>query len=263
MNSTMLKLFTEHKVISWHEHVWFDDNDMLDFRKCENMVVCYLKGGIDIMVCSLPLIASGSSIQKVKLANNAVYSAMCEFPNIIKGMCFVDPGDGEHAIDEIKRCINDLGMIGVKLYHQYHIDHPLQYKIIETCIELSIPILMHAGKLKYMPEVEPNISDGTHFAAIAKLYPQASIIMAHIGGGGDWQWSLKAISDCENIVIDSSGSVIDCGLIEQSIKYLGANRILFGTDGCISHGIGKILASEISDKDKIIILRGDRYKDFL
>ncbi len=54
--------------------------------------------------------------------------------------------------------------------------------------------------------------------------------MAHITGGGDWDWSLKAIQDYPNVYTDMSGSVIDARVIEKTVAMLGANRVLFGTD---------------------------------
>ncbi len=146
---------------------------------------------------------------------------------------------------------------------QYYICDPIQYPIIDICCELDVPLLVHAGKLKYRPESEPYISDGTHFALISEVYPQASIIMAHIGGGGDWQWSLKAIAKHPNILIDISGSVVDEGIIEESVKYLGADRILFGTDWSWSGCIGKMLGADISTKDKIKILGANDFKKYL
>ena len=175
----------------------------------------------------------------------------------------MNPGYSREAVAEIERCVNELGMIGIKLYNQYFISDPVLHPVIEKCIELGIPILEHAGKQMSLPVDQPFISDGTHFAKVAEKYPEAVIIMAHIGGGGDWQWSLKAIADCPNIYTDISGSVYDEGIIEQTVSYLGAERVLFGTDGSFSQGIGKILAANISEKDKIEILNNTRFSRYL
>lgn len=114
-----------------------------------------------------------------------------------------------------------------------------------------------------LPITQPFISDGIHFAKVAEKYPDAAIIMAHVAGGGDWQWSLKAIADCPNIYTDISGSVYDEGIIEQTVSYLGAERVLFGTDGSFSQGIGKLLAANISEKDKIEILNNTKFSRYL
>jgi len=256
-------LFSHEHVVDWHEHVWLNDRRELDLYNCDSLVRAAETVGINIMVCSQPLFSSRGEPDDTQRSNNAVYQAMCRYPGKIKGMCFVDSCFTEFAIREIKRCVLELGMIGVKLYNQHFINDPVQFPIIELCIDLNIPVLVHAGKLNHRPEAQPNVSDGTHFASIASRYPEVNMIMAHIGGGGDWQWSIKAIAGYKNIVTDISGGIIDNGMIEESVYHLGADRVLFGTDSSVSASVGKILGANITEEEKLTILRGDAYSDFL
>ena len=87
--------------------------------------------------------------------------------------------------------------------------------------------------------------------------------MAHIGGGGDWQWSVKAIADCPNVFADISGSISDRPLMEESLRCLGADRLLFGTDCVWDSSVAKILGADISDEDKKTILAGGAMLRFL
>ncbi len=263
MYSIDLSIFKDNFVANWHEHVWLDYQNKLDTARCAGLIDAAAMFHNNILICSLPILKPDPSPYDFVRGNRAVHEAMLLYPGILRGMCFVNPGYTSEAVTEIKHCIKNLGMTGLKLYNQYLISDPIQDKIIKTCIDLDVPILVHAGKLKYHPEREPYISDGTHFAVAAKKFPEAAIIMAHIGGGGDWQWSLKAIADSPNISIDISGSVIDEGIIEQSLYYLGPDRILFGTDMSWSGCIGKLLAARIARKDKIRILGNNRFKKYL
>ena len=258
-----MKLFKENKVVNWHEHVWDDDDGKFDAQQSDLLVESARRAYMDVLVCSLPVSGGSPDPDVIRRKNNIIAEAVDRHPNIIKGMAFVNPGYSREAVAEIERCVNELGMIGIKLYNQYFISDPVLHPVIEKCIELGIPILEHAGKQMSLPVDQPFISDGTHFAKVAEKYPEAVIIMAHIGGGGDWQWSLKAIADCPNIYTDISGSVYDEGIIEQTVSYLGAERVLFGTDGSFSQGIGKILAANISEKDKIEILNNTRFSRYL
>ncbi len=258
-----MKLFKENKVVNWHEHVWDDDDGKFDAQQSDLLVESARRAYMDVLVCSLPVSGGSPDPDVIRRKNNIIAEAVDRHPNIIKGMAFVNPGYSREAVAEIERCVNELGMIGIKLYNQYFISDPVLHPVIEKCIELDIPILEHAGKQMSLPIDQPFISDGTHFAKVAEKYPEAVIIMAHIGGGGDWQWSLKAIADCPNIYTDISGSVYDEGIIEQTVSYLGAERVLFGTDGSFSQGIGKILAANISEKDKIEILNNTRFSRYL
>ncbi len=107
-------------------------------------------------------------------------------------MCFINPGFTKAALEEIERCKAN-GFVGVKMYHQYRMDDPVQFPIVEKCIELDMPILMHAGKLNFEPESQPRISQGEYFAHVAQRYPEASLIMAHITGGGTGQLKQSAV----------------------------------------------------------------------
>lgn len=261
-----MDLFYSNRVISWHEHVRGNANGELDIAHCDKFVSCCDKAGIDKMLCSVPISDDPfCPPEKFIAANNIVHQAMRRYPDRILGMCFVNPGYGETAISEVKRCVNRLGMKGVKLYHQYFIDDPVLFNLVECCIELDIPILMHAGKVCDEDTIkrQPRLSDGVHFAKIARRYPEANFIMAHIGGGGDWQWQIKAIADTPNVVVDMSGSVHDCPMIEEAVEILGADRILFGTDNGFSSCIGKILGADIPENHKKTILEGTRYLRFI
>jgi predicted TIM-barrel fold metal-dependent hydrolase len=258
-----MKLFKENKVVNWHEHIWDDGSGKLNEELCDCFVEAARKAYMDVVVCSLPVSGGEPDPDTIKRKNDVIAQAMDRHPGFIKGLAFVNPGYSREAVAEIERCVNELGMIGIKLYNQYFISDPVLHPVIEKCIELDIPILEHAGKLRSLPNVQPFLSDGTHFAKLAEKYPDAVIIMAHIGGGGDWQWQLKAIADYPNIYTDISGSVYDEGIIEQTVHYLGAERVLFGTDGSFSQGIGKLLAANIPEKDKIEILNNTKFARYL
>lgn len=261
--SEKMKLFRDNTVINWHEHVGFGEDDGLDRKKLEAMVRMAHLTHMDKLVCSRPILRGDATPEAFSECNDIVYRAMETYPGLIEGMAFVNPGYIKESLEEIDRCVNDLGMIGIKLYNQFLISDPAAYKIIEKCIDLDIPILMHAGKLNFGLETQPKISHDTHFVIAAKRYPEAVFIRAHIGGGGDWQWCLKTIGPYPNIFIDTSGSVCDEGMIEGAVAAFGAERILFGTDLTFSSGIGKLTAARISDKDKIEILNNTRFLKYL
>ena len=254
-------------VISWHEHVYFKAGTKeVDVAQLENHLRVMDAMGIDRIVVSRPLGQYRQCTPEQCFdVNNLVYEAVKLHPDRLSGMAFINPGYHDAAMTELDRCVNDLGFVGVKLYHHYFMDDPVQFALTEKCIDLDIPILIHAGHVTdpETTKMQPRISDGVHMANIAKRYPEATFIMGHIGGGGDWQWSIKAMADTPNVYADMGGSVHDRPLIEESVKYLGANRILFATDGAWESGIAKILGADISDEDKKTILAGGDLRHFL
>jgi len=260
-----MKLLHDNPVVAWHEHVCGDDLYHLEEEMVDNCVEAMDTYGVDKVLTSKPLATYRQCPPELFIeANNRTYDAMKRHPGRLYGEAFVNPGYYRETIKELERCA-DLGFSGVKLYHQYYMDDPAQFPMIEKCIELDLFILMHCAKGTDWEtnHMQPRLSDGSHMAKIAKRYPEATFIMGHIGGGGDWQWAIKAIQDSPNVFADIGGSVHNRPLIEESVKYLGADRMLFATDGPWSSGISKILGADISDEDKKTILAGKRMMHFI
>ena len=101
------------------------------------------------------------------------------------------------------------------------------------------------------------MSDGGHLAELAHRYPEAMLICAHICGGGDWEWTIKALRGAPSVLLDTSGSVTDEGVVEMAARLLGVDRLVFGCDMSMTAGIGKIRGAYLSAQDKQNILGGN------
>src|SRR5262249_28647832 len=152
--------------------------------------------------------------------NRWVAEAAKRFPGRVLGYAYVNPGYTREAVEEIRRLVRDHGFIGVKLYNEYRCTEPVVFPIVELAIELGVPILHHAGHAHYVLEDQPRISDGGHLAELARRYPEAKLICAHICGGGDWEWTIKALRNAPTVFLDTSGSVADDGVMELAVKTL-------------------------------------------
>jgi predicted TIM-barrel fold metal-dependent hydrolase len=206
--------------------------------------------GIDRLCCSIPVTRGMPTMAEVRDCNDGVLKAMRRFPDRIMGYCFVVPGYRESSA-EIDRCL-DRGMIGIKLYNQYKIWDPAVHPVIEKAIEERVPILEHAG-YPTSPEgwkAQPNMSHAGDFVCAARLYPEAMLIEGHIGGGGDWEWAIRQLRQAPSVYLDTSGSVIDEGMVETAARELGVERLLFGTDMTMEGGVGKILGADLSEAQK-------------
>ncbi len=206
--------------------------------------------GIDKLCVSIPVMRGMPTMEQVRVCNDAVLEAMGTYEGRIMGYCYIVPGHAE-SIDEIDRCL-DRGMIGLKLYNQYKIWDPVVYPTIEKAIAEKIPILEHAG-YPTTPEhwaPQPNMSHAGDFVRAARRYPEAMLIEAHIGGGGDWEWAIKQLRHAPSVYLDTSGSVIDEGMVEMAVRELGAERLLFGTDMTMEGGVGKITGADLTDNQK-------------
>jgi len=189
--------------------------------------------------------------------NDWTAEAIKRFPGRILGWCFVNPGYVKEAHDEISRCVEKLGFVGVKLYNDYVATEPVLWPLVEQVIDLRVPILHHAGHSFALNTSQPRISDGGTFAELAKRYPEAMIICAHIAGGGDWEWTIKALRNAPSVSLDTSGSVMDEGVVEMAIQTLGADRVLFACDMSMTASVGRIRSVDLNDVDRAKILGGN------
>ena len=57
------------------------------------------------------------------------------FPGRVRGYCYVNPGWGREAVEEVRRCIEGRGFMGIKLYNEYTCNEPVVYPIVELAIE--------------------------------------------------------------------------------------------------------------------------------
>ncbi|HEY1109087.1 MAG TPA: amidohydrolase family protein [Opitutaceae bacterium] len=232
-----------------HHHVFsLVNRPNADWTEVENLIEAADLLGIEKLFCSKPVTAgSMANIDVVRDANDAVIAAMKRHPGRIVGYCFVQPGNGAAALEEIDRCL-DAGMIGVKLYNQFKFTAPEVFPVAEKCIQRRIPFLGHSAFLTdpRTLALQPKTSHALDFCALSKRYPELILIMGHVNGGGDWEWAIKGLRECDNVFIDTSGSVLEDQTIELCVKHLGHKRVIFATDGTMEGSVGKVLAAELT-----------------
>lgn len=240
-------------VIDCHAHLHHHGSATWE-RDDRRLIDAADKLGIDQLCCSILTPRRPATAEGFRECNAWVAEAVRRFPGRVLGYCYVNPGHTREALDEIRRCVLDRGFMGVKLYNEYTCNEPVVFPIVELSIELRVPILQHAGHAHYVMTEQPRISDGGHLAELGARYPEARLICAHVGGGGDWQWTIKALRHAKNVYLDTSGSVIDDGIVDLAARVLGVDRLLFGCDMSMTAGVGKIRAAELSPADKQKIL---------
>lgn len=215
------------------------------------------KLGIDQLCCSILTPRRPATAEGFRECNGWVAEARVRFPGRVLGYCYVNPGHTRESLAEIRRCVEKQEFIGIKLYNEYSCTAPVVWPVVELAIELGVPILQHAGHAHYFITDQPRISDGGHLAELSRRYPEAMLICAHVCGGGDWEWTIKALRNAPSVYLDTSGSVIDEGVIEMAARVLGVDRLLFGCDMSMTAGVGKIRASALDEQDEQKILGGN------
>lgn len=224
--------------------------------------------GVNKFFISRPITKEDAPFQEYIDSNDMMIKAMKQYPDRFKAEFTLNPMYAKESLEEIKRCV-DHGMVGLKLYYQVKINDPLFYPVIEKMIDLKMIILMHSGlilgrggyRTKY-GNLHPNESTPEDFVGVAKRYPEAMLQVAHTGGGGDWEAACKAIKDYPNVYVDVSGSNNEGDMINYALKYVGEDRLFFGSDNCYIQAVSNILAADLTEVQRKKIFF-DNYNNML
>jgi len=198
-------------------------------------------------VCAFPYrVLQLKDPKEIWRANEYIYNLQERHREVI-GFVFVNPltVSSEELINEF---IGKRGMRGIKVY-RVRARSSLLNPIAELAIHYDVPVLIHTAHRLY-PKDRPSESTPVDIRALAKRYPKLKVIMAHLGGGGDWEFSLETVRDVSNVNVDIGGTVVDNGLIESAVEYLGESRLVFGSDNVFTAALGKVEAAEVDEEVK-------------
>ncbi len=173
------------------------------------------------------------------------------------GWVLVDP-TRPATYDQAREMLQETWCVGIKIHPEEHVYPIARYAhdLLAFAAECNATILTHSGDPNSMPE---------SFVPAANDFPNARLILAHIGNGfdGDPTHQVRAVQQAKhgNIYADtSSAQSMMSGLIEWAVEQIGVERILFGTDTPLysaSAQRARIDGAKLSDDDKGKILRGN------
>lgn len=186
--------------------------------------------------------------------NDAMLAVQGAEPSRVRAWAVVNPNDPA-AVAELERCCVR-GAVGVKLAAARRAGDRLLDPIAEYAAAQHLPVLHHAWQRRPASVAGQDPSDADDLCALAARHPRLSILLAHIGGGGDWSHTLAAVRDVPNIYLDLSGSGADRGMLDQAVAAVGASRLLWGADLTLCTGLAKLWALEViglssADRDAI------------
>jgi len=236
------------QIVDFHTHIWGDRSDR-DADTLMRMIDRY-----DLAWIGVSALVGGQqpTSRDVRSANDTVAAFVRRAPKRIEGFGYLNPRHGPAAVDELKRCVERHGFGFVKLWVSAHADEPCVFPIIERCIDLEVAVLQHAFcKATGLLEHE---STPQHVANLARRYPEARIVMAHMGA--DFTFGCNAIRDCPNVRTDMSGTYCETGMIDYALRVLGAERIVFGTDApgaSFLNNLHKVLDAPLTTEQKRLI----------
>ena len=175
----------------------------------------------------------------IRHANDALAALCAEHRGLVYGYCVVNPNYTDHAVREIESRVA-AGFIGVKLAASRRADDALLDPIADAARQCGVPILHHIWQHRRRDWPGQEASDAVEFVALARRHPGTKFILAHLGGGGDWQHSLRALRGVANVWVDLSGSGLDSGMLEAAVAAVGVERLLWGADITLDTGLAKL-----------------------
>jgi predicted TIM-barrel fold metal-dependent hydrolase len=149
-------------------------------------------------------------------ANQEIAGICRRYPGRFIGYAKHDPINEKGRIRSmlLHEC-HDLGLRGLKLHG---LPGP---EILDVVAELGIPIIYHPKRVALFEE-------------ISKDYPSINFILAHLGSdlSADWREHLAGIDMARrhpNVYLDT-GAVVLTRYIEQAIRELGPEKVIYGSD---------------------------------
>jgi predicted TIM-barrel fold metal-dependent hydrolase len=160
--------------------------------------------------------------------NDRVAAAIADHPDRFFGLARVDPWQGERALAELGRAIDDLGLIGLFLNpfeEQFAANDELSFPLLEFLVERDLPLMVAGGY--------PTFSHPSQINDLAAQWPRLTIIATH---GGQINISGMLLADAlttmrnnPNVIMETSGIYRE-DFIEDTIMELGAERVVWGSN---------------------------------
>lgn len=237
------------RIIDFHGHTgrqdrfnWNDDPDAI--------LHAMDKAGVDVACLFNIFHPDGTTGNDI----TARYAA--RHPDRFVGFAYVSPTMPEGMVDELRRSIDDLGLVAIKLYPPYtewDLNHAIWHPIYAFADERGLAIIFHTGS---DPHSDPGL-----LADCASQFPNANFVSGHAGNvAGPRAAAIRVAQTYPNVYLETCSTFRTPGVIEQLVNEAGADRVLFGSDISLMDPrpqLGKIITADISDEAKRLVCGGN------
>lgn len=167
------------------------------------------------------------------ISNDEVAQFVAAYPDRLRGVAGADLSQPMTAVRELRRCVNDLGFVALRVVPWLWEAAPTDrryYPLYAACVDLDIPFCTqvgHTGPLRPSETGRPI----PYIDQAALDFPELTIVCGHIGY--PWTTEMIAVADKHpNVYIDTSAYTARRYTAEL-VDYLrgrGRHRVLFGTN---------------------------------
>jgi predicted TIM-barrel fold metal-dependent hydrolase len=186
--------------------------------------------GVDFGLLS----AWSAPYQPPLISNEEVAGWVESHPERFAGLACVDLNKPMEAVRELRRCVEELGFVGLRVVPWLWEAPPTDrrfYPLFATCVELGVPFFTqvgHTGPLRPSETGRPI----PYIDQVALDFPELVIVGGHIG----YPWTDEMIAVArkhENVYIDTSAYVpkrYPAELIAYMRSRGGRDKVMFGTN---------------------------------
>lgn len=146
----------------------------------------------------------------------------------------IDPTKPDY-MEELEKCHQELGAVGVKLaplYQNVHPTDPRYYEIYRYCVKNGLPILFHTGT-SFISGTLLEYSRPVHFDAVAVDFPDLRMVLAHMGHPWEGE-TIAVIRRHANVYADISALYYRpwqfYNFMRLLVEYRAHEKVLFGSD---------------------------------
>lgn len=187
----------------------------------------------------------------------AIERCLARWPKRLLGGIVLNAAAPDKCVEYLDRWIKDGPMVSVlfpSTEKTLPCSHPNFEKILPRAQELGALVVQHTW-YKTGGKGSAGESTPAELAEVARRYPEMTFVCVH--AGGEWEKGLRAIADCPNVLIETSGFDPTAGFVEMAVRTIGAKRVMFGRERSFATELAKVLGAEIGEDDKKLIFGGN------
>jgi len=166
-----------------------------------------------------------------------------KYPKNFTGYVWLNPFEGDRAVNELRTAVKEWGCKGVKLhplFQAFIADDPIVYPIMDEARKLKIPVAIHSG--------HPPFSLPWSIGELAEVYPDVTIVMLHMGHGHGLyiRAAINTAKRYSNIVLETSGMPMHTK-IKEAMETVGDDRVIYGSDIPFHHPSVELQRVKVAD----------------
>lgn len=182
-----------------------------------------------------------------------VVDALERYPDRLIGYVRINPA-APGAMDALDKALREYGMKGLKLHTVSYVGCPyveVTLRLMRRAAKYNAPVLFHSGdEAMALPE---------ELAEAARLCPEVTVIMGHMGGYFHCEAAIRLAQDLPNVMLDTSAMPYP-KMIRRAVDAIGAERVMYASDGpgCLpALEVEKVRMAGLSPAQEALVFAGN------